>query len=266
MNEHQIQVVYTASRNLYPYLPVAYMTVLAHHADAKIWLLIEDDKLPYRTPPNVEVVNVSRQTLFPPDGPNSRSEFTYLAMIRSAFPILFNGKFSDIGVRGLPRVDKIISLDCDTVVCDSLRPIWDVDLTDKWFAAVPQYFDISRPFGKTHPYRNAGVVVMNLEQMRKDHVAERSIDLLNRQQYVFIDEEVLNLVNMAEGDSKCVDLPSRYNEHLEVTLSLRPAIVHYAGEKMVWQKDMDDVYRGHYLKPWLQFAQEEACRNAGIKF
>ena len=242
------------------------MSLLHHNPKIWVWLFIEDDDLPYSTPDNVICVNASGQTIFPHNGPNSRSPFTYLAMIRSAYPLIFTGKENGLGIVPVPKLNRIISMDCDVIVCDSLQPIWDIDMTNKWFAAVPQWRSDDRPYGRNHIYRNAGVTVLNLEQMRKDKMAEKAIELLNKNRYAFIDEQVMNLLNMAEGDSKCVDLPPRYNEHMEVTQSLHPAVVHYAGEKMVWQQNPEHVYRGSYLLEWMKYAKEEECKAAEIVF
>lgn len=261
----QMQVVISGSRNLYPYFPVLYESLFAHDKDVTLWIMAEDDKLPYEVPDNVRVVNVSGQTIFRKDGPNSRSPFTYLAMIRAAYPLLFNGG-SYGGVPKLPKLDRVISLDCDIVCCDTLKPIWDMDLTDKWLAAVAEYPDDSRPLGRTNKYANCGVTVMNLEQMRQDKVSEKAIDLLNRKSYTFVDEQVLNILNIADGDRRIADLPPRYNEIMTTCLSLKPAIVHYAGIKCIWQKNLDEEYRGHYLKAWMPFAKEKECATAGIKF
>ena len=54
----RIEVVYTASRNLYPYLMASVRSLLDYNPDARVWMLIEDDRLPYDVPWNVEVVNV----------------------------------------------------------------------------------------------------------------------------------------------------------------------------------------------------------------
>ena len=262
----QMQVVISGSRNLYPYFPVLYESLFAYDKDVTLWIMAEDDKLPYEVPDNVRVVNVSGQTIFRKDGPNSRSPFTYLAMIRAAYPLLFNGE-SYGGVPKLTKLDRVISLDCDIVCCDTLKPIWDADLTDKWFAAVAEYPDDSRPYGRDSIYRNAGCMVMNLEQMRVDKVSERAIDLLNKQKFLFLDEMVLNLLNMAEGDTKCVDLHPRWNQtENSVTLTLDVGICHYAGYKDVWKQPPENVYRWHYLEPWLKYAKERECAAAGIKF
>ena len=135
-----MQVVISGSRNLYPYFPVLYESLFAHDKDVTLWIMAEDDKLPYEVPDNVRVVNVSGQTIFREDGPNSRSPFTYLAMIRAAYPLLFNGG-SYGGMPKLPKLDRVISLDCDIVCCDTLKPIWDADLTDKWFGAVAEFVE-----------------------------------------------------------------------------------------------------------------------------
>ena len=101
---------------------------------------------------------------------------------------------------------------------------------------------------------------MNLEQMRKDTVAERAIELLNKKKFIFLDEQVLNLLNMAEGDTKCVDLHPRWNQtENSVTLTLDVGICHYAGYKDVWKQPPENVYRWHYLEPWLKYAKRQEC-------
>lgn len=263
--DDRMQVIISGSRNLYPYFPVLYESLFKYNKDVTLWIMAEDDKLPYEVPDNVRVVNVSGQTIFSKDGPNSRSPFTYLAMIRAAYPLLFNGG-SYGGVPKLPKLDKVISLDCDIVCCDSLKPIWDVDLTDKWLAAVFEFPDDSRPMGRNNRYANCGVTVMNLEQMRQDKVSEKAVDLLNHKRYTFVDEEVLNILNIADGDRRIECLPSRYNELMTTCFSLKPAIVHAAGVKMIWQRNLDEEYRGHYFKAWMPYAKEKECAAAGIKF
>ena len=262
-----MQVVITGTRNLYPWFPCMYMSLFSKNPDAHLWIFAENAQLPYETPDNITVVDVSKQTLFKLDGPNARSPFTYMAMIRAAFPILFTGEPNDCGVERLPKLDRIISLDVDTVICDSLKQIWESDFSnEEWFAAVSEYPDDSRPYGRNSIYRNAGCMVMNLEQMRVDKVSERAIDLLNKQKFLFLDEMVLNLLNMAEGDTKCVDLHPRWNQtENSVTLTLDVGICHYAGYKDVWKQPPENVYRWHYLEPWLKYAKERECREAGIK-
>ena len=104
-------VVYAATRNLYPYLKVAISSLLAFHKDARVIVLAEDDDIGLP----VEVINVSGQDYYRADGPNSDSIFTYMAAMRLLYVDL------------LPDVDRVIQLDVDTIVCDSLLPLWEMD-------------------------------------------------------------------------------------------------------------------------------------------
>ena len=112
-----------------------------------------------------------------------------------------------------------------------------------------------------------GVCMMNFEQMREDGVAGKAVRLLNTQKFMFLDEMVLNLLNMSEGYTKSVDLAPRWNQtESSVPLTLSPGMVHFAGYKDVWKQPPENVYRWHYLEPWLKYAKERECAGAGIKF
>ena len=223
-------VVYSATRNLYPYLPPAYMSLLAHNPDIeKIYLLIEDDKLPYAIPKQCECINVSGQQYFKPDEcKNYDSVFTYMALIRSAFTKYF------------PHLDRIISLDVDTIVCDSIQPMWDMDLEGKWFAAVPEWQGKYRPYGNL--YYNFGVVVYNLKQIREDGVDDKVIEFLNTTLTPYCEQDAFQKFNDGTQDAK---LDARYNEAYHITMQTNnPAIVHYAGCKQWWlgQQNRHEYY------------------------
>lgn len=206
-----INVVYSLTRNLYPYLEGAIRSLLDHNDDVKIYVFAEDDKLPFEIPCRHEILNLSGQTYFPPNNPNMRSQFSYMAMLRLATPLL------------IPE-DRVIQLDIDTIVCDSLRPIWEIDLSEKWLAWCPEYFSKYRPFGQE--YYNFGVAVLNLEQLRRDNAPAFMIRTLNLVQVPFLDQDIMNMYAVPE---KTVDLPARFNESFCCGQSDNPAVVHYAG-------------------------------------
>ena len=151
-----MKVAYAGTRNLYPWFKPAIRSLLAHNKVETIYLMIEDDDVPEGLPEaNYKVINVSGQTVFDESCPNINSQFTYMAMMRALYADL------------IPDEDKIISLDIDTIVCDSLEPIWNMDLTGKWMSAAVEYFGQYNPF-KYPCYFNVGVAVFNLDEMRKD--------------------------------------------------------------------------------------------------
>lgn len=206
-----MNICYSLSRNLYPYLEGAIRSVLDHNRDVKIYVLAEDDELPFVIPCEHEIINVSGQTYFPPENQNCRSQFTYMAMLRVATPEL------------IPE-DRVIQLDIDTICCDSLQPIWDIDLNGKWIAWCPEYLGQYRPFGPK--YYNFGVAVLNLQQLRQDNAPAFMVRELNRFLYNFLDQDVMNRFAVPD---KTVDMPVRFNESFCCGITEHPAIVHYAG-------------------------------------
>lgn len=245
-------VVYAASRNLYHVLPMAYMSLLKHNPEAAVVCLIEDDELPYDVPWNVGTVNVSGQEWFGADCPNIKTNFTYLSLLRVCYTKLF------------PGVDRVLQLDVDTIVNDSLAPLWGIDMTGKYFAAVPEHLSGWKPYGSKNKYYNAGVCLFNLDQMRKDGADDRLIEFLNRNKVPYIDQDAINWLNAEMGGDKAVDLGIRYNECFVTGESLRPAVVHAAGCRN-WFVNLDEQYRGGYWKPYEKYCQVEACRLVGIQ-
>src|SRR5437879_3158835 len=70
----------------------------------------------------------------------------------------------------LPELDRVLYLDADVIVVDSLIPLWNVDLSEDYLAAVTNVFQaahVHRPveLGLAGPraYFNSGVMVLNLE-------------------------------------------------------------------------------------------------------
>ena len=206
-----INIVYSLTRNLYPQLKGAIRSLLDHNEDVMIYVLAEDDELPFEIPCRHRIINMSGQKLFPPDGPNMKNGFTYMAMLRAATPLL------------IPEA-RVIQLDIDTIVCDSLRPIWELDLSDKWVAWCPEIYGQWKPFGPK--YYNFGVAVLNLEQLRRDQAPAYMIRTLNCVQVPFIDQDIMNMFAVPD---KTVDLPVRYNESFCCGQTENPAIVHFAG-------------------------------------
>lgn len=228
-------VCYSASRNLYPYLREAIASLLDHNNPDKIYVIAEDDEI--GVPFDVKVINVSDQTYYDPKGPNMSNIFTYMAMMRLLYTDL------------LPNEDKVIQLDVDTIVCDSLEPLWNIDLRGKWFAACPEYKGHYRPFGNApdRPYYNVGVMVVNIEQMRADGYVPEMVKYLNAIRLYCSEQDVLNLYGVDLHKDK--EIPTRYNETQYTGESDNPAVVHYAGFRDWWKCD-ENLPRREYLQAY----------------
>lgn len=252
----RMQVIYTASRNLYPYIFASLTSLLDYNPNAKVWMFVEDDELEYELPRNVELVNVSGQKFFRPDKcVNWRTAFTVFGLMRVTYAKLFTGEPNEYGIRTLPKLDRIIQLDVDTIVQDTLQPIWEVDLDGKWGAAVPDIPSSMRPWGKGNKYFNAGVMVFNLKQIRADGADDLAIEMVNNRKMEWIDEMAWNKLNNNNYNRKFADLDYRYNQTSAVQQTLEPAVVHYAGYKQWWQ-DFEKLPRPYYMMKYAHCFQD----------
>jgi lipopolysaccharide biosynthesis glycosyltransferase len=183
--------------------------------------------------------------------------------------------------RIFPDLEKILYLDCDLVVLESLEELWNRDLSNSTIAAVEE---IMTPplhgdtFMGIQRYFNSGVLLFNLSRWRKLGYEQKCLgpgkDLLKRTAHH--DQSILNHV-FRNGDVEY--LGARYNYLINfknffprsrdpVTKGLDPVIVHYAGLKP-WDIDgfldrdssLDDFsyYLDYFrLSPW---ADEELLGN-----
>ena len=232
--------VYSGTRNLYPDMVTAAKSLTRNSDVEKIYFLIEDDTFPEKLPPHIETVNVSGQKWFPKTGANYRTSFTYMSLLRVCYTKLF------------PELDKVLQLDVDTLAVDDVSALWDVDLTEKWYAAVEEALSTYKPYGPK--YYNIGVAVFNLEQIRREHADDQAINFLNTHQVPYIDQDA-----WSRFWRRGVDLPTRYNESFVTGYTEEPAIIHFAGIKD-WQNS-PKAPRREYLKKYREMSWEEALRG-----
>lgn len=208
-------VTYFCTSNLYPVLPAAYNSVLAFNPDVHVYCFVEDDRPPVgKVPKNVTFINVTGQTMFPKDGPNYSTKYTYMILLKAALTKVF------------PDADRALILDVDTVVCDDISPLWDWDLSHAYYAAVREP-EGSRIRGV--PYANFGIVMINLARLRSSGKDDEIITLLNTKPFSFPEQDAFNLVCMNRWDP----LPPDYNV-TKMTFDItgnptRTIIKHFAG-------------------------------------
>ena len=226
-------VVYAGTPNLYEQMVWAAKSLVAHTKVDRIWFLVEDDVFPYELPDFITCINVKEyeEEQFPPTGRNSKTHFTKMALVRCCYCEL------------LPDVDVILQLDVDTIVLDDIAPIWDADLTGKWFAACHEAYSGYDPYHSGH-YYNVGVCLFNLAQMREDNAQEQVVNWINTVKANCVEQYALNYLGAMCG--KAVDLPMRYNENRAVGYTDNPAIQHYLGY-MDWLTN-PHLPRREYLK------------------
>jgi lipopolysaccharide biosynthesis glycosyltransferase len=104
----------------------------------------------------------------------------------------------------LPDADRVLYLDVDLIAVDSIAPLADVDLGDHYVAAVTNVWE---PWNEGYPaqlgmhlkgprsYFNSGVILMNLELMRRDDCTRALREwALAREKLPWGDQDALNAV------------------------------------------------------------------------
>ena len=205
--------VYTGTRNVYGDMATACKSLLYHRGADRVIFMIEDDHFPEQLPECVQCWNVSGQQYFNPEGPNFRSRWTYMTLMKIAVPFMMGG--------------RVLVLDIDTVVDGSLDGLWQLP---------PAPIYMAREVGRTEEYYNCGVVLMDCEAMMAD--AEKIIDLINRVPLQFNEQDAVNRIMRG----RIAQLPPEYNaSDWTVAPEGEPVITHYAAvrhwqDRPLWRK------------------------------
>lgn len=203
-------VCYCLTRNIYEKVLPSIHSLTAHTGIDRLYLVIEDDTFPYPLPDCAEIINVSGQTFFPPSGPNYNQRWTYMVLMRAALSKL------------LPAESQVLSLDVDTIIRGDISPLWDVDLDGYYLAGVcePYWTSVYNRL-----YVNMGVVMFNLDKLRRDGKDDEIIRALNTERHNLNEQDVIN--ERCAGN--IIELPGRYNANPYTKHDDVVVIKHYAG-------------------------------------
>jgi lipopolysaccharide biosynthesis glycosyltransferase len=137
------------------------------------------------------------------DGLKTTKQWSVVTWMRLLLPDIF------------PALDKILYLDGDTVIDGSLKNLWETDVEEYSIAGVLDstvYAIAERELyldKLPKPYVNAGVLLINLRQWRKDCFTENAISYASeRPSITFVDQDVINAIV-----TKKLILPARYNNY-----------------------------------------------------
>lgn len=193
-----MNVVYFGSRELYADFTTAINSLRAHN-DAEVWAIIEDDSLDI---PGVHYIKWDYRKLF--NDTNTGTKWKHFGVLRAALS------------KVLP-LDRVLSLDVDTIVQRNITDLWGFDLGDCHMAMAREPY-LSFP----KPYYNAGVCLMDLQWIRDTGVDDLMIRDLNTTPHRWVAQDAISQY------CKVKDLPSVYNACMFTEPCIDPAILHFA--------------------------------------
>lgn len=224
-------VVYSGTRNLYLHMIPAVKSLLYNSNIDQVYLLIQDDIFPYQLPKNVITKNVNNQQYFSSTGPNIKSHFTYMAMMRAALAKIF------------PNQDLILSLDVDTIVNQDISDLWNLPMDNYYFAASKQPLTSKGgTYYKCDLYTNTGVALYNLKKLRDDKKVDQIINKLEHQYYPFVQQDCFNF----NCQGHILTMLSDYNANDWVEPYQERKITHFAAIP---------------LEQWTKFPEVQKYRN-----
>ena len=182
----KITAVFGSSKTYYDYAPMVVGSLLRQHPDAKVYFFADDDEVPGMKHPNVEILNINNfPSMVPSDSPNITQRFSKFTLLKCWLP------------EWLPQENKVIWLDMDTLVLDTIQPIWDLDMSNTLlYGALDVLTLVERAAerGTTNLpiYINTGVCIMNLALMRAMQITSKLIKALSETRFKYVDQDALN--------------------------------------------------------------------------
>ena len=187
----------------------------------------------------------------------------------------------------LPQdVERVIWLDCDTVVTDSLTALWNIDMQGKAIGAVQDCTRYWEEVGSDEYFRYfcAGVFIADLKKWRSINATEKCLSYIEKKngRLEHVDQTVLNGVFYKD----CVIIHPRYDvltptyeipyknliaylkleegyySRQEIKESLEnPAIIHFTSSNSgrPWEEGTRHPKANIYIKYW----KESAWKNVG---
>lgn len=223
---------------------ILYTELSDHHQENLLNLQTENLK--------IEFINVETIIRKYKDNFSINNHFTIETYYRFFLPRIF------------PKLDKVLYLDADTMIMKDISPLFNIDINGYYLGvthdceivrmsnlAGTEYFDyFTKTLGvKIENYFQAGVMLVNLTQMRQDNITEKLISaLIKIGTPNFVDQDILNMV----CQNNVLFIPqnwdytwhlqfcdSDYLEHLPdfarnayKEAENNPYIVHFTGNKM----------------------------------
>lgn len=241
MDEDEIHIgfgLYDKYGTYTPWLGVTIQSIL-EHTEAKVCFhILHDETLNYKNKRKLVLLvsNFQSKIIFHPiestvfkSIENQMKKYTVGAMYRILLPEIVS------------NLKKIIYLDADLLVNRDVKELWDINLDDYCLAAVPDLnvksgtvwaYPVREGLVNQNEYFNSGVLVLNLENIRKNgNMYSLIMEYLDSHRYSNLpDQDALNVIY--KGQVYLLDENWNYfaeNVRINNEFDLQNKIYHYVG-------------------------------------
>ncbi len=159
----------------------------------------------------------------------------------------------------LPAVDKIIYMDADIAINGDMSGLWNIDVSDYYSTGAKDLYieKINHKkkigFAEYDIYVNSGVMLLNLDKIRKDNMVEKLFTITIESQDVIAYQDQCAINIAFKGGIKEMD--SIYNiagsnRKIEKDKVKDAVIIHYTGSKKPWHKNctnpLNNIWKKYY--------------------
>lgn len=231
-----MNICYSTDNNYAPYCGVAILSVIEAHPNEEIHFYIfdcgiseENKKKLQKTvvsPCTLEIIPV-REDVFENYKINENLHITSATFYRIKIPEIF------------AHLDRVLYLDVDTLVLGNLHPFYDVDMSEKSLGMIEEGWLAPRERTGVKKYYNAGVMLFDIKNCRKNNITERLIKGCEIYPSLpLMDQDLINLTCQNDIES----IPSIFNVQYTLFEKLynQAMIIHYTTKHKPWTLSGND--------------------------
>ena len=283
-SNHILNVLYASNNEFSPYMGVSLYSLLKHNINEfeEIKIFIFDDEISEKNKNKIysiaktfdskiqfikskDIEEIIGEKTFTMNKDGITSMTTYSRLFSSSL---------------IPEVDKIVYLDSDSIILDSLKELWEMDFDDYCCAGVIdtlgiEYIKKEIDLDEEHNYINGGFLLINLKKWRQNNIENEFMDFLKKhnKKFIFHDQGILNgvlkneilylhpkynLLGQLHGIKyekaiKRAGYPDYYNKEIIEEAQMSPIFLHFCGGSIArpWKNKKHpfyEIYKNYYEK------------------
>lgn len=179
----------------------------------------------------------------------------------------------------LQNYRKTVYLEADQILQEDIANLYDIDLKGKSLGVAPQmkfsgnsaidhqkYCKEILKMKDPNYYFNAGVLVMNLEKLRKSNFRKQAISIAKDHNLRYIDQDILNLMFSED----CVYIPEEWNVEVfileEIHKKVEPKLIHFTTWNKPWKTSKPDHPSSLYSDLFWKYARKVSNYQEILKY